>query len=53
MDVHILLKAKGKNKEQRSHYDKCPSCGNENYMKLSVCHMCSMLVCNSCKEKHN
>jgi len=53
MDVNILLKAKGKDKEQRTHYEKCPSCGNKDYKKLSVCHTCSILTCEQCKGKHN
>jgi hypothetical protein len=53
MDVYIHRKSKGKDKEQKTHYPKCPSCGNENYLKLSVCHECSILTCEQCKEKHN
>lgn len=52
MDVEILLKAKGKDREQKTHYPKCPSCGNEHYLKLSVCHDCSILTCEKCKGDH-
>jgi hypothetical protein len=53
MEVSILKKGKPKDKNQKTHYPKCPSCGNENYLKLSACHTCNSLVCESCKGKHN
>lgn len=53
MEVSILRKGKPKDRNQKLHYPKCPSCGNENYKKLSVCHQCKYIVCENCKKEHD
>lgn len=52
METRILLKGKGREKDIKYQYPKCPSCGNADYKKLSVCHQCSFLVCEKCKGVH-
>jgi hypothetical protein len=51
-DVHILRKAKGIDKIQKTHYPVCPSCSNADYNKLTFCTLCNVLVCDSCIAEH-
>ena len=52
MDAYIIEKAKGANKLQKTHYPKCPNCGNADYNKLTFCTICAKLVCDSCIKDH-
>lgn len=52
MFFNILKKEKNKDNDIKTHYPKCPNCGNEKYKKLIPCYQCNKLLCDTCKENH-